>query len=606
MISEEMNLTVLDCLPEPMLALDSTFAVLYANRAARPLISELSEPLSFLDLLSDEAKSRPYLEQAFRSNSMIPGTIEIIADGTSANWICSGGRIGASNAILLRLAKQSERDSPFLNLTRRLEKLNVENNERRIAEAKLQAIIDGLPFGLRLAQDRDVVMTNRTFDQWFVPPPALFCEREFTIGNNDEQRHFLTEEFLVTTPGHTALRCTIFTDVTETRRDEEARDRMQSNILHAQKLESLGVLAGGIAHDFNNLLVGMLGNSELALMDIPAESRARTYLKDVVLSAQRAAELCMQMLAYSGKGRFVVRVLDLNEIVREMLSLLKVSISKKAVLKTRLSAIPPLFEGDATQMRQILMNLITNASDALADQPGVITITTGVASSDATYLENSTLSHELPEGNYAFVEISDSGEGMVPETIERIFDPFFTTKPAGRGLGLAAVSGIIRGHRGAVRIYSEVDRGTSFKVLLPAIENNEISEASPEFEVEIKHGSGVILIVDDEHAVRRVAKRVAERAGFAVLEASNGQEAVDIFRERHQGIVLVLLDMSMPVMSGEEAFRILKTIAPSVPVVLSSGYNDQDATTYFVGKGLAGFLQKPYRPADLLKILHKS
>ncbi len=606
MSSAAMNLAILDCLPEPMLAIDSTYTVFYANRAARPLISEFSGSPSFLDLLQDEATAVGYLEQAFRSNSMIPGTIEIRTDGVSSKWTCTSGRIGASDTILLRLTKQSERNSPFLKLTKKLEQLNVENHDRRVAEAKLQAIIDGLPFGLRLVQERDVVMTNQTFDRWFIPPPPLFCDQEFIVENDDEQRHFVTEEFLVKTPGQSSLRCTIFTDVTESRRAEEARERMQSNILHAQKLESLGVLAGGIAHDFNNLLVGMLGNSELALMDIPADSRARTYLKDVVLSAQRAAELCMQMLAYSGKGKFVVRVLDLNEIVREMLSLLKVSISKKAVLKTRLSAVAPLFEGDATQIRQILMNLITNASDALNDEPGVITITTGVTGSDANYLENSTLSNELPEGNYTFVEVSDSGGGMDADTIERIFDPFFTTKPAGRGLGLAAVSGIIRGHRGAVRIYSELGRGTSFKVLLPAIEKSEATETSPEFEVEIKHGSGVILLVDDEHAVRRVAKRVAERAGFSVLEAANGQEAVDVFRERHQEIVLVLLDMSMPVMSGEEAFRILKTIDPSVPVVLSSGYNEQDATTYFVGKGLAGFLQKPYRPADLLKILHKS
>jgi signal transduction histidine kinase len=603
---EATNFAVLDCLPEPMLVIDPAFNVLYANRSARALISVLSDPPSFLDLLSDEVNCLPYLEQVFRSDSMIPGTIEIMADAVSSTWICSGGRIATTNTILLRLTKQSESSSQFLKLTQKLENLNVENNERRVAEAKFQAIIDGLPFGLRLVQDRDVVMTNLNFDRWFVPPPSLFCERQFLIENEDQQRHFVTDEFLVKTPGQSSLRCTIFTDVTETRRADEARERMQSNILHAQKLESLGVLAGGIAHDFNNLLVGMLGNSELALMDIAADSRARTYLKDVVLSAQRAAELCMQMLAYSGKGRFVVRVLDLNEIVREMLSLLKVSISKKAVLKTRLAAVPPLFEGDATQIRQILMNLITNASDALGDESGIITITTGVASSDASYLEQSTLSHELPEGDYAFVEVSDTGGGMIPETIERIFDPFFTTKPAGRGLGLAAVSGIIRGHRGAVRIHSESGRGTRFKVLLPALERSEVSESSPEFEVEIKHGSGVILIVDDEHAVRRVAMRVAERAGFSVLEAANGQEAVDIFRERHQEIALVLLDMSMPVMSGEEAFRILKTIDPSVPVVLSSGYNEQDATTYFVGKGLDGFLQKPYRPADLLKILHKS
>ncbi len=606
MTSQAPEFRILECLPEHMLVINSEFTVVYANRVAQPLIANLPGGASFLDLVADRIAVTAYLKQAFRTTSAIPGTIQFQSDADGTKWVCVAGRTGSENNVLLRMEEPAGCDSAFLKLTRELNDLNAENRERRVAELKLQAIMDGLPVALRIVQDDKVAMTNRTFDLWFDSPPPLMAETEFVVEHPEGNRHFLSEDFHVRLAGQPEQRCTIFTEVTETRREDEARKKMQSSILHAQKLESLGVLAGGIAHDFNNLLVGMLGNSELALMDIPADSRARTYLKDVVLSAQRAAELCMQMLAYSGKGRFVVRQLDLNSVVRELLSLLKISISKKAVLRTRLSPISPMIEADATQIRQILMNLITNASDALNGEAGVITITTGITKSDVTYLEDSKLADELTPGNYAFVEVSDSGQGMTSETIDRIFDPFFTTKPTGRGLGLAAVSGIIRGHRGAIRIYSELDKGTSFKVLLPAIDTAVTSDSSPEFEVEVKRGSGVILLVDDEHSVRRVAKRVAERAGFSVLEAGDGQQAVDIFRERHEEIVLVLLDMSMPVMSGEEAFRILKTIDPSVPVVLSSGYNEQDATTYFVGKGLAGFLQKPYRPADLLKILHKS
>ena len=363
----------------------------------------------------------------------------------------------------------------------------------------------------------------------------------------------------------------------------------------------VGQQTGGIAHDFNNLLVGILGNAELALSDIPADSRTRMYIKDVILSSQRAAELCMQMLAYSGKGRFVVRSLDLNEVINEMISLLRVSISKKAVLKTRLTSTPPIVEADVTQLRQVLMNLITNASDALDDEPGVITITTG-----HTVLspENDPYNamREISAGPYVWFEVNDTGSGMSSETIERMFDPFFTTKPSGRGLGLAAVSGIIRGHGGTFRVYSEPNSGTTFKVFLPSRIGDPFQEPQRPT-VQVAKPGGLVLIVDDEPGVRRVARRVAERAGFEVIEAADGQAAVEIFKEHHHEIAVVLLDMSMPAMSGEETFRAMREITPDVRVILSSGYNEQDATSYFVGRGLAGFLQKPYRPSDLFALL---
>jgi CheY-like chemotaxis protein len=370
-----------------------------------------------------------------------------------------------------------------------------------------------------------------------------------------------------------------------------------------QKLESLGVLAGGIAHDFNNLLVAILGNAGLALMELPKESPARQTVQAIETAAQRAAELTRQMLAYSGKGKFVIEPLNLSKLVEEMAHLLEVSVSKRAVLKYRFAPNLPPIEGDATQIRQIIMNLITNASDAIGERSGVISISTGLMHCDRAYLQSSYLDSDLPEGDYVYLEVADTGEGMDEATRERIFDPFFTTKFTGRGLGLAAVLGIVRGHSGAIKLYSEMGRGSTFKVMLPAAALLDQSGAEP------SHGSTApaaaetraltVLVVDDDETVRSVTRRMLEHAGYTVLQAADGVEALEIYGA-NPGIDVVLLDMTMPHMDGEETFRELRRISGDVKVVLTSGYNEQDATERFAGKGLAGFIQKPYRPAELV------
>jgi PAS domain S-box-containing protein len=389
-------------------------------------------------------------------------------------------------------------------------------------------------------------------------------------------------------------------DTTDLVRAEEERRRLDLQMQQTQKLESLGVLAGGIAHDFNNLLVAILGNAGLALMELPPESPARQTVLDIETAAQRAAELTRQMLAYSGKGRFVIERLNLSRIVEEMAHLLEVSVSKRAVLKYRFAPDLPAVEGDATQIRQVIMNLITNASDAIGDRSGVISVSTGLMHADTAYLKSAYMDDDLPEGDYVYLEVADTGIGMDEATAARIFDPFFTTKFTGRGLGLAAVLGIVRSHRGAIKLYTEPGRGTTFKVLFPAA-----GPATPPAAAEAQSrpaapASGTILIVDDDETVRTVARRILEQAGYVVLTAADGHEAIERYRER-PGIDLVLLDMTMPHMDGEEAFRELRRIDPRVRVVLTSGYNEQDATERFAGKGLAGFIQKPYRPSDLLE-----
>ncbi len=388
-------------------------------------------------------------------------------------------------------------------------------------------------------------------------------------------------------------------DITELKRIEEERRNLEAQVQQVQKLESLGVLAGGIAHDFNNLLMGILGNADLALTDLSPVSPVRDNIKEIEIAARRAAELSRQMLAYSGKGRFVVEPIDLNSVVEEMTHLLDVGISKSAVLKYNLADNLPAVEADATQIRQIVMNLITNASDAIGKRSGIISISTGAMNCDRNYLNETFYKEKLPEGFYVYLEVADTGGGMDEETQVKIFDPFFTTKFTGRGLGLAAVLGIVRSHGGAIKVYSEPGKGTTFKVLFPASEKPAESIGSEFSGVEDWQVGGTVLLVDDEETVRSVGKSMLEKIGFRVLVASNGREAVGIFQEHSKEIVCVLLDLTMPHMDGEETFRNLGRIKKGVPVILSSGYNEQDVVNRFAGKGLAGFIQKPYQVASL-------
>ena len=392
----------------------------------------------------------------------------------------------------------------------------------------------------------------------------------------------------------------IIRDISDRKQAEQERRDFEVQIQHAQKLESLGVLAGGIAHDFNNLLTSMLGNASLALEEMAITSPARDSVERIVTAAKRAADLTRQMLAYSGKGKFIIERIDVSQLVEEICHLLEVTISKNVVVKFNLDSNLPPIEADVSQIRQVIMNLITNASDAIEDKSGVITVTTGAMEADRAYLTDTFLDEDLPEGIYTYLEVSDTGCGMNAETKERLFDPFFTTKATGRGLGLAAVLGIVRGHRGAIKCYSELGRGTTIKMLLPAV-NSQADPVQPNVgRSEEWSGSGTVLVVDDEETVRAVARRMLEMTGFNVLTACDGAEGVEVFRDHADEIDVVLLDMTMPRLSGSEAFREMRRIRSDVRVILSSGYNEQESINRFAGKGLAGFLQKPYQRSDLV------
>jgi len=394
-------------------------------------------------------------------------------------------------------------------------------------------------------------------------------------------------------------------DITARKQAEEARLALERKLLETQKLESLGVLAGGIAHDFNNLLVGVMGNASLALASLPPGSPAHDGLRHIEVAAQRAADLTRQLLAYAGKGQFVVQRLDLNTIVEEMTPLLRISIAKTARLGYALAERLPAIAADAAQIRQVLMNLVINASEAIGDGDGSITVGTSVVVADRALLADTVLGLDLPGGEYVCLEVADSGRGMDAATAARIFEPFFTTKFTGRGLGLAAVLGIVRGHKGALTVSSEPGQGTRFRVLLPTADPSADGfpvppPASPrEWHGEAERDRGTALLIDDEAEVRDVTAHMLERLGFTVLRATDGQEGVEVYRRHPERVVVVLLDMTMPHMTGEQALGELLRVKPDARVVLMSGYSEHEATRRFAGKGLAGFLQKPFRLADL-------
>jgi PAS domain S-box-containing protein len=391
-------------------------------------------------------------------------------------------------------------------------------------------------------------------------------------------------------------------DITERKRAEEERKQFEDQIQQAQKLESLGVLAGGIAHDFNNLLTGILGNASLAYDSLSPSNPNRPRLDDVIKAAERAADLTSQLLAYAGKGRFITTLVNLPELVKEISSLIHAAVPHNVQLRLELEPGLPSIEADSGQLQQVVMNLVINGAEAIGEQAGTVLVTTHLQNVDEHDILTIWGNNELLPGKYVALEVHDTGCGMDQATISKIFDPFFTTKFTGRGLGLAAVMGIVRGHQGTLKVYSSPGQGTTFKVLFPIAPAAKRREAEDRTDaVAAAHGRETILVVDDEEIVRLTAKNSLERYGYVVLQASDGREAIELFRGQPDRIALVLLDLTMPVMSGEETLRQLKSLKPAVKVLLSSGHAEVEAIRHFAGKGLAGFIQKPYAALNLVQ-----
>lgn len=387
-------------------------------------------------------------------------------------------------------------------------------------------------------------------------------------------------------------------DITERKKAEEA-------LRQTQKLESLGILAGGIAHDFNNLLVALLGQTSLALSKLTAENPAYIHIEKSITAANRAALLTRQLLAYSGRGQFQVQSVNLNELVQENLDLLAVAIPKHISIYSQLFHSLRPIEADVSQIQQIVMNLILNAADAIGDQPGTITISTKM---EYIYLEDDRYSlytqMPLSVGPYVSLEIKDTGSGMNAHILSKIFDPFFSTKGTGRGLGLAAVLGIVRGHKGGIAVQSQVNNGTHFKLLFPAIPSPLMAEDPTHFYENVVSQKGIVLVVDDEEAVLEVVTDILEMEGWQVITAVDGQKAVELYRIHRPQIQLVLLDLSMPGVKGDEIFQQLRQFDAQARVIISSGYNEKETIQQFVGQNLTGFLQKPYSAQKLIETIN--
>jgi len=389
-------------------------------------------------------------------------------------------------------------------------------------------------------------------------------------------------------------------DITAQKQAEAARLELERKLLEGQKLESLGLLAGGIAHDFNNLLSTILGNASMARLSLKPDSGVDEQLRAIEGASLRAAELCRQMLAYAGKGRFIVEPADLSLLVEDLLPLLKISIAHQASLKLDLPRGLPAVRADATQLRQIVMNLVLNAADAVADRAGEIVIATGVTQLDADMLAGCAAGTDLAPGEYVFLEVRDNGAGMTPEVAARIFDPFFTTKFSGRGLGLAAVLGIVRGHQGALRVETRPGRGSAFRLYLPP-QRASLSSGRPVAPGTIDpwRQSGHVLVVDDEEQVRSVLVAMLKVCGFTADAESDGASAVERFRSNPQAYDAVLLDLLMPGMNGEQTLLAVREIRPDVRVLIVSGYSEGDILGRIAGGRKVAFLAKPFTRATL-------
>ncbi|MEM7034605.1 MAG: PAS domain S-box protein, partial [Chloroflexota bacterium] len=386
-------------------------------------------------------------------------------------------------------------------------------------------------------------------------------------------------------------------DLTDRKQTEDA-------LRQTQKLESLGVLAGGIAHDFNNLLTVMLAQSSLIEMKLPPDSPVLSNVAQIVQASERATDLTQQMLAYSGRGRFEIQPIQINALIQENMHLLKVALPKRVHLVAELADTLPLIDGDVGQVQQVIMNLIINAAEAVEDQTGNVTITTRLSRVEENNHPYFLYTHAtLRPGSYVIIQVKDDGVGLADDVMERIFDPFFTTKTTGRGLGLAAVLGIVRGHQGGLEVESEIGVGTTFRIFLPISDHTSLPpDKSPALLPEHKRNTAsTVLIIDDEEAILHTLTTILQAEGVRTIRATDGREGIKLYQQDQTEIGLVILDLSMPGLSGEETLKQLKQVNPDVSVLISSGYSEIEILPRFIDQDVVGFLQKPYQAQKLLE-----
>jgi PAS domain S-box-containing protein len=627
--------------PEPILLVGADGTIQAANSGAAELLGRPRRELEGLDVreLATEAPEDflTYLKASAGTGHFAPGAVTLRAGERTipcrAEAAAIRGPEEGRRSILLRLRPRQQAAVPFLVLNDRIETLNREVTQRRRSEAAmaeqrtwLATVLTSIADGV-LATDSNgrVVFMNRVAENltgWPLeqaagrPVGEVFAivseatgepaaspvdhalsegtragleEDTLLLGRDGRQRSIEdTAAPIHDSEGALLGVVLVFRDITEARRSER-------QVREAQKLESLGVLAGGIAHDFNNLLTGILGNASLAAEALPERSEVRGMVDRVVEASERAAQLTRQMLAYSGQGQFVIERIDISRAVEELVPLLSMSIPKKVHLRLELGRDMVPVEADPGQIQQVIMNLVLNAAEAIGeDKPGLILVSTSPRTIEAGGTEGHFAVAEVEPGAYVSLEVADTGIGMDEETRKRMFEPFFSTKFTGRGLGMAAVMGIVRGHRGAIQVDSTPGRGTTVRVLLKGAGTARQAGAARQ------ERGALILVVDDEEMVRGMARAALERHGYATLLVNNGKEAVEVCRARAPELALMLLDMTMPEMSGAEALAEIRRIRPDLPAVVLSGYTESDVRRRFAGFKLDGFLQKPFTAGALI------
>jgi PAS domain S-box-containing protein len=620
--AEEIFRTVFSSAPIGLILMDSKSVVLDCNQHFGDIFGSRREAYLGMNLLA-----------AIPQGAVRKNLVDTLSDGAIHHY--EGPYVSVLTGKELFISITSEKVTPDLYITVLLDISERMRAEQQILDEKnfSQTILKTTPVALIIYKATgETVSANeaaarivgttigsletqnfRNLESWAHSGMLDIAERALAIGTEQHSEfHVKTTfgnmveldclfvPFLYSGEQHLMLTAI---DISERKHAEEEHRNLEKQLLHTQKLESLGILAGGIAHDFNNILTSIIGNADLALMKIVPESPAVDNLHRIEQAASRAADLAKQMLAYSGKGKFIVENLDMNRLLEEMIHMLEISISKKAVLRLNASQNIPSVEADATQMRQIIMNLVINASEAIGDKSGVIEISTGSMDCDGRYLKDVWLDMNISEGLYVYLEIADTGCGMDGETMSKLFDPFFTTKFTGRGLGMAAVLGIVRGHKGAIKVYSEPGKGSTFKILLPASDKPS-GRVTAELPRDNWQGTGTALLVDDEETIRAIGAEMLQELGFTALTASDGREAIEVFTQ-NPDIAFVILDLTMPHMDGEQCFRELRRMKPDIRVIISSGFNEHEVTQKFAGKGLAGFVQKPYRFSALLNAVKR-